>query len=141
METELSHEAEEYIEVIYRFQKRNGVAKTTELARKLNIVPGSVTNTIEHLKKHDLVEHEPYRGVKLTDNGRKIASSILRRHRLAERLLTDFLHLDWSEVHDPACIVTIRYACVHEVRPKHLRNSVLSGHCGEHGVLGVYPPP
>ncbi|MDH5754749.1 MAG: hypothetical protein OEY95_06065 [Candidatus Bathyarchaeota archaeon] len=51
METELSHEAEEYIEAIYRLQRRNGAAKTTELAKELNVVPGSVTNTIEHLKK------------------------------------------------------------------------------------------
>lgn len=91
METELSHETEEYIEAIYRLQRRNGAAKTTELARELNVVPGSVTNTIEHLKKHGLVKHEPYRGVKLTAKGEKLALNILREHRLAERLLTDIL--------------------------------------------------
>jgi DtxR family Mn-dependent transcriptional regulator len=74
-----------------------------ELARSLNVVPGSVTNTVENLKRKGLVTHKPYKGVKLTENGRKIASSVLRRHRLAERLLTDILHLDWSEVHDQAC--------------------------------------
>jgi len=50
-----------------------------------------------------LVIHEPYRGVKLTEKGRKIALNVLRRHRLAERLLTDILHLDWSEAHEAAC--------------------------------------
>ena len=99
----LSNQAEEYLEAIYRLEQKGGFARTMELARNLKVVPGSVTNTIENLKKKGLVTHKPYKGVKLTENGRKIASSVLRRHRLAERLLTDILHLDWSEVHDPAC--------------------------------------
>jgi DtxR family Mn-dependent transcriptional regulator len=66
-------------------------------------VPGSITNTIEHLEKHGLVEHEPYRGVRLTAKGERLALEILRRHRLAERLLTDVLHADWSDVHEDAC--------------------------------------
>jgi DtxR family Mn-dependent transcriptional regulator len=103
METKLSYEAEEYVEVIYRLQKRNGVAKTRELAAELHVVPGSITNTIEHLEKHDLVEHEPYKGVKLTAKGEKLALDIIRRHRLAERLLTDILNAEWSDVHESAC--------------------------------------
>ena len=100
---ELSHEAEEYIETIYKLQKRNGIARTKELARELNVVPGSITNTIAHLEKHGLVEHTPYRGVRLTAEGEKLALSIIRRHRLAERLLTDLLEADWSGVHETAC--------------------------------------
>lgn len=103
METEVSNEAEEYLKAIYGFQRRRGVAKTTELASELDVVLGSVTNTIQHLKKHGLVEHEPYRGVKLTAKGEKIALKILRRHRLAERLLTDILNAKWSNVHEDAC--------------------------------------
>jgi DtxR family Mn-dependent transcriptional regulator len=100
---ELSHEAEEYAEAIYRLQKRSGVARTKELAEELHVVPGSITNTIEHLERHGLVEHEPYKGVRLTAKGEKLALDILRRHRLAERLLTDILDADWSEVHESAC--------------------------------------
>jgi DtxR family Mn-dependent transcriptional regulator len=103
METQLSYEAEEYVEAIYRLQKRTGVAKTKELAEELRVVPGSITNTIEHLEKHGLVAHEPYRGVKLTAKGEKLALDILRRHRLAERLLTDVLDAEWSDVHESAC--------------------------------------
>ena len=66
-------------------------------------MPGSVTNTIEGLERRSLVIREPYRGMKLTEKGRKIALDVLRKHRLAERLLTDILHIDWSEVHDAAC--------------------------------------
>lgn len=102
---ELSNEAEEYIEAIYRLQKRRGIAKTNDLARELKVVPGSITNTIAHLKRHGLVEHTPYKGVKLTPDGERMALSILRRHRLAERLLTDILEAEWSGVHDTACIL------------------------------------
>jgi len=102
-ETAVTHQAEEYLEAIYRLEQKEGFARTMELAKSLNVVPGSVTNTIENLKRKGLVTHKPYKGVKLTKNGRKIASSVLRRHRLAERLLTDILHLDWSEVHEQAC--------------------------------------
>jgi len=99
----LSYEAEEYVEAIYRLQKRSDVAKTTELAEELHVVPGSITNTIEHLEKHGLVKHEPYKGVKLTAKGEKLALDVLRRHRLAERLLTDVLNVEWSDVHESAC--------------------------------------
>ena len=100
---EFSQEAEEYIEAIYKLQKRSGVAKTMELAEELQVVPGSITNTIAHLERHGLVEHKPYRGVRLTAEGEKIALSIIRKHRLAERLLTDILEVEWSDVHETAC--------------------------------------
>ncbi|MCW4017509.1 MAG: metal-dependent transcriptional regulator [Candidatus Bathyarchaeota archaeon] len=103
MEAPLSHEAEEYIETIYKLQKRNGIAKTKDLAQAMHIVPGSITNTIQHLESHSLVYHEPYRGVKLTREGEKIALEIIRKHRLAECLLTDVLKAEWSSVHEDAC--------------------------------------
>jgi len=102
-EATVSSQAEEYLEAIYRLEKKMGFAKTMELARQLKVVPGSVTNTVEGLERRGLVIHEPYKGVKLTEEGRKLALSVLRRHRLAERLLTNILHLDWSEVHEAAC--------------------------------------
>lgn len=102
-ELSISKESEEYLEAIYRLEEKTGSARTMELARQLKVTPGSVTNTIESLEKRGLVIHEPYKGVKLTKNGRKLALNVLRRHRLAERLLTDVLHLDWSQAHDAAC--------------------------------------
>jgi DtxR family transcriptional regulator, Mn-dependent transcriptional regulator len=103
MEKALSQEAEEYIEIIYKLQKRNSTAKTKDLAESLHVVPGSITNTIEHLESHGLVRHEPYHGVKLTKEGERVALTIIRRHRLAERFLTDILKADWSKVHADAC--------------------------------------
>lgn len=102
-ESSISKESEEYLEAIYRLEEKEGFAKTIELARQLKVVPGSVTNTIESLEKRGLIVHEPYKGVRLTEKGRKLALKVLRRHRLAERLLTDVVRLDWSKVHDAAC--------------------------------------
>jgi DtxR family Mn-dependent transcriptional regulator len=102
-ETAVSSEAEEYLEAIYRLETKIGFARTMKLARQLGVVPGSVTNTIKSLERRGLVIHEPYKGVKLTEKGRKLALNVLRRHRLAERLLTDVLHLDWSRAHGAAC--------------------------------------
>jgi len=102
-EASISKESEEYLEAIYRLEEKMGFAKTIELARQLKVVPGSVTNTIESLEKRGLITHEPYKGIRLTEKGRKLALRVLRKHRLAERLLTDVVRLDWSKVHDAAC--------------------------------------
>jgi len=102
-EQEVSSTIEEYLEAIYRLQGRDGSAKTTELAKQLKVALGTITNTIESMEKQNLVVHEPYKGVKLTEKGRKIALDVVRRHRLSERLLTDVLRLEWSRAHDAAC--------------------------------------
>lgn len=111
----LSQEAEEYIEAIYKLQKSRGVAKTLELAEELQVVPGSITNTLSHLERHGLVERKPYRGVKLTKKGEKIAINVIRKHRLAERLLTDILEVEWSNVHETAC--RLEHALTEELLP------------------------
>lgn len=103
----MSHEfeiaPEMYLKTIYTLETRMGSAKTGDVARILGITPGSVTNTLEVLETKGLVAREPYRGVKLTAEGRKIALRVFRRHRLAERLLTDSLHFNWTDSHDEAC--------------------------------------
>lgn len=78
---------EEYLETIYRLQEKQGAgAKTNDIVRTLKVVPGTVTNTIERLEREGYVSHEPYKGVRLTEKGRRIAAQVVRRHRLSERL-------------------------------------------------------
>jgi DtxR family Mn-dependent transcriptional regulator len=101
--SEVTSVTEEYLECIYRLQQRDGVARTNALCTCLNVVPGTVTNTVRKLKKEGLVIHQPYKGVKLSERGRKIALNVLRKHRLSERLLTDILHVGWDEAHEAAC--------------------------------------
>jgi len=101
--SEVTEVVEEYLEGIYRLQEKSGVARTSDIVKVLQVVPGTVTNTVERLEKEGMLRHEPYRGVKLTDKGRKIALDVIRRHRLSERLLTDFMRVDWDKAHDAAC--------------------------------------
>jgi DtxR family Mn-dependent transcriptional regulator len=100
---EVSAVIEEYLECIFKLQEKSGVARTNDIVKSLGVVPGTVTNTVEWLEKEGLATHKPYKGVKLTEKGRKIALQVIRRHRLSERLLTDILHMEWDKVHDAAC--------------------------------------
>ena len=103
----MSHEfftaPEMYLKTIYNLEQRNGSARTGDIAKILEITPGSVTNTLEALEGKGLVVREPYKGVNLTEDGRKLAVAVFRRHRLAERLLVDVLGMDWAESHTEAC--------------------------------------
>lgn len=103
MQLAISSALEEYLEHIYRLEDRYGVAKTKQLAERVGVSLGTVTNTVDVLKQKQLVIHEPYKGVKLTKPGRQIALQILRRHRLSECLLTNFLDVNWSKAHHYAC--------------------------------------
>ncbi|MDH5770857.1 MAG: metal-dependent transcriptional regulator [Candidatus Bathyarchaeota archaeon] len=103
MSKETTAVVEEYLETIYRLQEKSRVARTSDIVNMLQVVPGTVTNTVERLEKEGYITHEPYKGVKLTEKGLKIALQVVRRHRLSERLLTDILHMEWDKVHDAAC--------------------------------------
>lgn len=100
---EITAVTEEYLECIYRLQEKSGAARTSDIVKMLGVVPGTVTNTVERLEKEGFLTHSPYKGVKLTEKGRKIALQVIRRHRLSERLLVDILHMEWEKVHDSAC--------------------------------------
>lgn len=103
MDEKLSSIQEEYLELIYKLEEKEGVAKTGRIAQELKVALGTVTNTVESLEKRGFLVHRPYVGIKLSGKGRKIALEIVRRHRLSERLLTDILKIPWSAVHDIAC--------------------------------------
>jgi DtxR family Mn-dependent transcriptional regulator len=98
-----SESVEEYIEAIYTFNERGERAKNTELAKMLKVSPPSVTQMIKKLAEDGLVEYEPYRGVVLTGKGVAMAQKVVRKHRLLERFLHDFLGLRRNKVHEEAC--------------------------------------
>ncbi|MEX2723223.1 MAG: metal-dependent transcriptional regulator [Candidatus Freyarchaeota archaeon] len=96
---------EEYLERIYRFEEAGKKrVKTTALAEDLKISPASVTEMISgSLSRKGLVDYKPYKGVKLTEKGRSIAASLIRKHRLAEKLLVDVVGVKWDDSHQEAC--------------------------------------
>jgi len=73
-----------------------------QLAAALGVVPGTATTMVKALSESGLVHYEPYMGVRLTPAGEKLASLVVRRHRLVELFLVKVLGMSWAEVHDEA---------------------------------------
>src|SRR5580692_4782915 len=94
---------EDYSKAIYSLESRNDEpVSTTALAERLGITPGSVSAMLKRLDELGLITHLPYRGVRLTDDGRRIALEVIRHHRLLESYLADALGMPWDRVHDEA---------------------------------------
>jgi len=73
------------------------------LAGRLGVSAVSATEMVHRLQEDGLVEHQPYKGIILTDDGRHQAAGVIRSHRLWECFLADRLGLPWDEVHELAC--------------------------------------
>lgn len=93
---------ENYIKTIFHLQGEDGTVTTNELANALETRPASVTDMMKKLKSKKLVHYQPYRGFKLTTEGKKVALGIIRRHRLWEYFLAEKLKFTWDEVHEVA---------------------------------------
>ena len=93
---------EDYIKGIYKLRKNGKGVSTSELARHLNISDASVTDMIKRLSAKKMLHYVPYRGVELTEAGKKLAVKMMRRHRLWEMFLVKFLGYSWDEVHEEA---------------------------------------
>ena len=99
----VSASIQDYAKAVYALEARAGVAvSTNHLAERLGVTPGSVSAMVRKLSDAGLVEHEPYRGVRLTDRGRRVALEVLRHHRLIELFLADELGMPWDRVHAEA---------------------------------------
>lgn len=98
----LTPSSEDYLKAIYRLSSGEDPVSTTGLALRLALTPASVSGMVKRLSEQGLVEHSPYRGVRLTTDGRRIALRMLRRHRLIESYLVAFLGYTWDTVHDEA---------------------------------------
>jgi DtxR family Mn-dependent transcriptional regulator len=72
---------------------------TNALADKLSTKPASVTDMMKKLKTKKLLHYQPYQGFRLSNEGKKVALDIIRRHRLWEYFLAEKLKFKWDEVH------------------------------------------
>jgi DtxR family transcriptional regulator, Mn-dependent transcriptional regulator len=99
----ISSAIEDYAKAIYALELRAGDAVTTNaLAERLGVTPGSASGMVKRLAELGLVEHEPYRGVQLTEDGRRVALEVMRHHRLLELYLVQSLGVPWDRVHEEA---------------------------------------
>jgi DtxR family Mn-dependent transcriptional regulator len=105
METQtadLTVAVQDYLKAIYALESAGRRVTTSALATRMRVSAPSATAMTKRLAELGLVERAPYRGVALTENGRRGALEVLRHHRLLERYLADRLGLSLDEVHAEA---------------------------------------
>lgn len=104
MLSQTSPAIQDYLKAIYvlETESESGTIPTTALAQRLGVSPASATNMLKKLATSGLVDHAPYRGAELTEEGRKIALEVIRHHRLLETYLAEVMGLPWDEVHAEA---------------------------------------
>jgi DtxR family transcriptional regulator, Mn-dependent transcriptional regulator len=98
----LSRSVEDYLKAIYGLCETGEAASTSAIAGALDIQPASVTGMVKRLADAELLEHVPYRGVRLTKRGSREALRVLRRHRILETFLCERLGYAWDDVHGEA---------------------------------------
>lgn len=96
---------EEYLEAVYRLEREGPGVTTSGLASELGVAPASVSGMLKKLAADGYLEHVARGEVKLTRTGLEVAVRVVRRHRLAERLLTDVLGMPWDQVQQEACML------------------------------------
>jgi DtxR family Mn-dependent transcriptional regulator len=99
---ELTAPVEDYLKAVYELERAGEPAATTDLASRLGVAPASVTGMVRRLAEAGLLTHEPYRGARLTEQGRQAALRTLRRHRVIETYLVRALGYRWDEVDQEA---------------------------------------
>lgn len=96
---------EEYLESILNMISEGKAVHAARLAERLNVAPPTVTATLRRMKRDGLVNTNQRKEVALTERGMSLAKTIVRRHRLVERLLTDSLGVAWYAAHEEACLL------------------------------------
>ena len=93
---------EDYLREVYVLEVEGSAAKASRVAERMEVAPASAAAMMKKLATLQLVEHTPYRGVALTDAGRRIALEVVRHHRLIEQYLAEVLGVPLEAVHDEA---------------------------------------
>jgi DtxR family transcriptional regulator, Mn-dependent transcriptional regulator len=102
-DTTRSPAVEDYCKAIFTLESRSEEqVATNALAERLGLTPGSVSAMLKRLGELGLIEHLPYRGVRLTREGRMVALEVIRHHRLLELFLAESLQMPWDRVHAEA---------------------------------------
>ncbi len=102
----VSSAVEDYAKAIYALERHaGGAVSNNALAERLGVTAASASGMTKKLGELGLVSHVPYRGVRLTGEGRRVALEVLRHHRLLELYLAETLEVPWDRVHDEAEIL------------------------------------
>ena len=98
----LSDSIQDYLKSIYKLQTAEGPVTIGALAKDQGVSPASASAMVKKLAALDLLEHEPYRGARLTESGERVAVEVIRHHRLIELYLAETLGLHVDDVHEEA---------------------------------------
>ncbi|MBL7791477.1 MAG: metal-dependent transcriptional regulator [Saprospiraceae bacterium] len=100
----ISHTEENYLKAIFKIaEKEEGrPVNTNAISVEMKTTAASVTDMLNRLSKKELIHYEKYKGVTLTIKGGRLATLLVRKHRLWEVFLVEKLHFSWDEVHDMA---------------------------------------
>ncbi|MDP8011252.1 MAG: metal-dependent transcriptional regulator [Thermoplasmata archaeon] len=95
----LTREQEDYIIKIFEFEESFGITKLTDLSKILNYSTGAINDEIKRFEKMGIVVRIPYKGIMLSEYGKKIAEDVTRKHRIAEAFLYYVLNVPWEKCH------------------------------------------
>jgi DtxR family Mn-dependent transcriptional regulator len=101
--TDLIDTTEMYLRTIYELEEENIIPLRARISERLGHSGPTVSQTVGRMERDGLVVVEDDRHLRLTPQGRSKAVNVMRKHRLAERLLSDVIGLDWAFVHEEAC--------------------------------------
>jgi DtxR family transcriptional regulator, Mn-dependent transcriptional regulator len=101
--TPLIDATEMYLRTVWELEEEGITPLRARLVERLGVSAPAVSETVARLEAEHLMEVAPDRTLRLTAQGREIATSVMRKHRLVELLLTDVIGLDWEQVHNEAC--------------------------------------
>ncbi len=101
--TPLIDATEMYLRTIWELEEEGITPIRARLVERLHLSAPAVSETVSRLEAEGLLRMAEDRTLELTESGRELAVSVMRKHRLAERLLTDVIGLGWEHVHEEAC--------------------------------------
>jgi DtxR family Mn-dependent transcriptional regulator len=101
--SDLIDTTEMYLRTVFELEEEGVVPLRARIAERLGQSGPTVSQTVARMERDGLITVEGDRHLELSDHGRSLATRVMRKHRLAERLLTDVIGLDWELVHAEAC--------------------------------------
>ncbi|MGX7679881.1 iron dependent repressor, metal binding and dimerization domain protein [Jatrophihabitans sp. DSM 45814] len=101
--SDLIDTTEMYLRTIYELEEEGVTPLRARIAERLSQSGPTVSQTVARMERDGLVQVESDRHLRLTDEGRHLATAVMRKHRLAERLLQDVIGLEWDQLHIEAC--------------------------------------
>jgi DtxR family Mn-dependent transcriptional regulator len=103
MQVELSSTLEDYLEAIFRIEKRKRVARVRDISKALGVAKSTVNAALKSLARKGMIDYEPYELVGLTEQGRRRAGDIVASHLIIRHFLEDVLALDAEKAEEIAC--------------------------------------